>query len=675
MAEQFKLLFSPLKIGPMTIRNRIVSPAHGVIFEPGHGEMNDRIISYMVERAKGGVGMMIKSNYVTPSSWDSKGSWGGEVPVTGNGTFSRCNDDSLISEFARLATEVHRHGAKILSQLNAAGRQGAMDPSYRMPLWAPSALPCPVNRHIPKEMEVEDIQDYVEAFAHGARNMREAGWDGVELFSAQGYLLSEFLSPHVNRRTDEYGGSLENRMRFLLESLEAIRRDVGRDFVVGVRMNGDDYAPDGVTSEMAQQVAVRLADSGLVDYLNVSGMTYLSWPGWIADMTAPPGMFTHLAEIIKRSAPHMPVCVVSRIGDPVQAEKVLADGQADMVGMVRPLISDPELPKKAQQGDLEGIRYCTFCNQSCIQRLMTGRGVSCIHNPAVGHEAELGVGTLRPASTSKRVVVVGGGPAGMAAARVAAQRGHDVTLYERDTVLGGQNNLTAKIESRRNFAETTRWQEYQMYKAGVKVRLGREASADTVLADNPDAVVMATGSTPLRSGYSSHRPDVMALPGVGQENVLTVWGALKDPESVGPNVVLVDEDPHFAGLYTAEYLADQGRKVEVICPGVHPGRDIPLDFVTSVYQRILPKGIQITPNTLVKEIRGSEVVCYNKYTQEERRIGGVDTVVIAMGNKADNELYFALKGKTGELHAIGDCLAPRNLEAAIYDGERVGRML
>ena len=676
MSEQFKLLFSPLTIGPMTIRNRIVLAPHGFSSPSGYGDTVERLINYLAERAKGGVGMIIKSDYVLPRSWEHMGSWGGLLPLTDDGPLSTCNDDNLIPAYRRLAERVHQHGAKILVQLNAAGRQGAgrWTSSYGLPPWAPSPLPCPVNGQIPKEMEVEDIQDYVEAYAHGARNMREAGFDGVELFSAQGYLLSEFLSPHVNKRTDVYGGSLENRMRFLLDSLAAIRKEGGEEFVVGVRMNGDDYAPDGVTMDMGVQVALRLAESGMVDYLNISGMTYLSWPGWIAEMTSPPGLFTHLSGAIRRAAPGVPICVVGRIRDPAQGETILADGHADMVGMVRALLADPELPRKAQEGRLEDIRHCTYSNV-CLIRRFQGRGLGCLQNPAVGHEGELGMGTLKPAVKKKRVIVVGGGPGGMAAARVAAQRGLRVTLYEKGNELGGQNNLTSRIRTREYFGEITRWQSHELYKAGVEVRLETEATPKMVLEERPYAVVVATGSTPLRTGYSSHRPDVMELPGAEQENVLTVWDVFADRERVGQRVVLIDDDPHMAGIYTAEELAEWGREVEVVTPGVHPGRDIELNLVPSLYRRILPKGVVLSPNTLVKEIRGGEVVSYNRYTGEERRIEGVDTVVLAMGNRANNELYFALKGKVGELHAIGDCVAPRKVEDAIFDGERVGRML
>ena len=340
----------------------------------GYGDMLDRLTNYLVERAKGGVGMIIKSDYVLPRSWEHMGSWGGLLPLSDNGLFSTCNDDSLIPAYRRLAEGVHQHGGKILAQLNAAGRQGSggWTSSYGLPLWAPSPLPCPVNGQMPKEMEVEGIQDYVEAYAHGARNMREAGFDGVELFAAQGYLMSEFLSPHVNKRTDVYGGSLENQMRFLLESLAAIRKEAGEEFVVGVRMNGDDYAPDGVTIDMAVQVALRLAESGMVDYLNISGMTRFSWPGWIAEMTSPPGLFTRLSRTIKMAGPGVPICVVGRIRDPAQAERILEDGHADMVGIVRALIADPELPRKAQEGRLEDFRHCTYSN-SCLMRMFQGR--------------------------------------------------------------------------------------------------------------------------------------------------------------------------------------------------------------------------------------------------------------------------------------------------------------
>ena len=677
MPDNFPNLFSPLRIGGVTVRNRIVVPPHGVVFPPGQGNAVDRVIDYHVERAKGGAGLVIMSNYVLPELWRSALNWNGLMPPGDLGGMIVCNDPALVPAYARLAERVHDEGALIFSQLNAGGRQagGPGSLAARVPLWAPSALPCPETILIPKEMEAGDIASFVAAYAEGARTMREAGFDGVELFAAQGYLLSEFLSPHANQRTDRYGGSLENRMRFMVETLEAIRGEHGASLVLGVRMNGEDGVPGGLTLEDSQEVARRIAKAGLVDYLNISGLSYLDWPGWIADLNAPPAMFAGSAQRIKGAVPSLPVCVVGRIGDPALAEDILAKGQADLVGMARALISDPELPKKAQRGDLDDIRRCTYGNQSCIMSLIQGRGVGCVHNPAVGHEAVLGSGTLKLAATPRRIVVVGGGPAGMAAARVAAERGHQVTLYERDGELGGQNRMTARIASRKTYAETTRWLAHRLGRAGVDVQLGRAVSSGDILDAGADAVVIATGSTPRRTGYSSHRPHVARLPGVELPHVVTVWDVFSNEAEIGERVVLIDEDPHFAGIFSAEHLADLGRRVEVVTPGLHVGRTLEIGFVPHLYRRILPKGVVVTPDTIVTGIEVNAVTCETRYTGEALRIENVDTVVLAMGNETDDGLYRELKGRVPELHTVGDCVAPRNMADAIFDGERVGRLI
>ena len=677
MSESFPNLFSPLRIGSVTVRNRIVVPPHGVVFPPGQGSAVDRTIDYHVERAKGGAGLLVMSNYVVPEPWRQAMNWSGIMPPGDLGGMNVCNDPAVVPAYARLAASVHDEGALIFSQLNAGGRQdgGPGSIAARVPLWAPSALPCPKTLAIPKEMETDDIAAFVAAYVEGARTMREAGFDGVELFAAQGYLLSEFLSPHVNQRTDRYGGSLENRMRFMVETLEAVRSEHGAGFVLGVRMNGEDGAPGGLTIDDSQETARRLADAGLVDYLNISGLSYLDWPGWIADLNAPPAMFAGAAQRIKEAVPDLPVCVVGRIGDPALAENLLAKGQADLIGMARALISDPELPDKARRGDLNDIRRCTYGNQSCIMGLMQGRGMGCVQNPAVGHEAVLGSGTLKPAVPPRRIIVVGGGPAGMAAARVAAERGHQVTLYERDEELGGQNRMTARIASRKGYAETTRWLAHRLGRAGVNVQLGHAVTAADIRDAGTDAVVVATGSTPRRTGYSSHRPHIAALPGVEQAHVFTVWDVFYNEAAIGEHVVLIDEDPHFAGIFTAEHLADLGRRVDVVTPGVHAGRTLEIGFVPHLYRSIMPKGVSVAPDTFVTSIEADAVMCESRYTAEVSRINDVDTVVLAMGNEVQNSLYRELKGRVPELHTVGDCVAPRNLADAIFDGERVGRLI
>jgi len=365
----------------------------------------------------------------------------------------------------------------------------------------------------------------------------------------------------------------------------------------------------------------------------------------------------------------LPVFIALRINDPVVAEKIVADGQADMTVMVRALIADPELPKKAREGRLEEIRRCIACNQECRRGNRLG-AVACLQNAVVGHEKEWGVDTLTPAAKRKKVLVIGGGPGGMEAARVAALRGHRVTLYERKDALGGQINIEAKVPNREEMGNVVRFLRHEVERLGVQIRLGQAADAQTVLAEQPDAVVVATGS----------RPWVPGLPGCAGPNVVTVVDVLEGGAPAGQNVVAVDGGEAFwQCCATVEYLLGQGKRVEIITPVLHVGMELPGESIAGFYQRALSKEAVFTPSTRLKEIRheGGKctlVVC-NNYSKREWEITGVDTVVLATGSRAEDGLYRALKGRVTELYAVGDCYAPRKIPDAIRDGHTVGRTL
>ena len=650
MSEQFKYLFSPLKIGNVSVQNRIFNPAHGTMFSenqlPG-----ERLAYYHAERAKGGVGLIITEiTAVHPTArpmGDVLAGW----------------DKRLAVGYRRVADMVHEHGTKIFGQLWHCGRQGDSMHS-RLPLWSASPIPSPANREIPHEMSVKEIKEIVNCFATTATYFREAGFDGVELHGAHGYIITQFMSPWSNERTDEYGGSLENRLRFPLEIIDAVRQAVGSDFVVGIRVSGDEFVSGGLTLDDMKGIAPKLEATGKLNYISVSIGNYSSHYLMIADMAVPLGAAVYLAAGIKEVV-QLPVFTVLRIKDPVQAEKILADGQADMVGMCRALICDPELPKKAKEGRLDDIRYCISCNQECRTHFQ-GRAISCIQNPAVGFEKELGSGTVKPATNKKKVMVIGGGPAGMEAARVAALRGHDVELYEKDEKLGGQVNIAVKIPTRDEVSDIRRYLEIQMEKLGVNVRLNKEVTPELVKSINPDVVVVATGS----------RPFILPIPGANKDHVVNVWDVLEDKVEVGNYVVIVDGgDSFWPCLGTAEFLLDRGKRVEVISYLYYIGMSIPAQSLPTLYQRLHKKGVILTPQTSVKEILPNTLAVENVFTNEERRIEGVDTVVMATGNRASDELVKALEGKVKELHAVGDCVAPRKVQDAIREGNRIGRLI
>ncbi len=657
MPGDFRYLFSPLRVGPVTVPNRIVSTAHATAYNPT-GIPSDRFIAYQAEKAKNGCGMVITmgSSSVHPTSPASD--WGG---------VNNWSDD-VIPYFKRMADAVHQYDARLLAQISHRGRRGKRDVTW-LPTYAPSPVPEPVHRDIPHEIAEGDIEWLVDAFAQAARRLKEGGFDGVELSAAHGHLIDQFWSPLSNLRTDRFGGSLENRMRFGVMVLDRVRTMVGRDFVVGVRITGDELIEGGLGLEDMQQIAVRLVETGQVDYLNVIGAiaaTDLHQAMTVPSMYFPLGVYVPLAAAIRaavREVADVPVIAVGRIVHPVQAEEILAAGQADLVAMTRAMIADHEMPRKAREGRLDDIRVCMGANEGCIGRLYAGKPITCVQNPVIGREAELA--TIEPARTRKKVVVIGGGPAGLEAARVSALRGHRVILFEGTDRLGGQILIAARAPMRESYASSVDWLAAQVRKAGVDVRLGVIATEDTVLSERPEVVVVATGSVPSRP----------ALPGIDLPHVVTARDVLLERVDVRGRVIVLDDNAHQEGPSTAEFLADRGAEVEILSRLYIVGQDIDDTMRPHLYQRLLTKGVVLTPLTIVKAIEPGRLTVANVFSEQERVIEGVDYVVLAAGSRAAAGLWARLKGKVPELHAAGDCIAPRGLHDALLEGTRVARAI
>ena len=656
-------LFSPLRIGSVTVRNRIMQTAHVKLFAHD-GVDSQRNVDYQVARAKGGAGLLITGNRVVhPTS------------TTGFPRVAWAYLPEALEADRRLTEAVHQYDAVIFAQLNHFGLNASSDSADDLRvLWGPSAVKSPAYGETPKAMEHEDIQDVVEWWGRSAELSREGGFDGTEVHISHSYLLHQFLSPLYNKRTDEYGGSFENRLRFAREVIDEVRRRVGADWVVGVRISLTDFIPGALGIEDAIRVAQVLERAGGIDYVNVTAAGYHNIWRAIEPSDVPDGYLVGLSAQVK-AAVSLPVFTVGGIKEAALAEEIVATGRADMVAMTRAQIADPEFANKTREGREDEIVHCIRGNQGCIGRVFKGLPIACTVNPAAGREGRFG-GPLSPADSPARWLVAGGGPAGLKAAATLAERGHEVTLVEQAKELGGQVNLILRTPGREEFRWIVTDLERRLDRLGVDVRLHTEATPALVRELAPDGVVVATGALPSRTGFSSVNPLVETLPGVDQGNVLTAWDVLVGERPVGRRVVVLDDDGSRAVAGVCEVLLDGGSEVELVSRwnALFPTTVTTLDMA-HLYSRLFGKGLTYRLNTWANSIEGDRVVVFNLYTGAPETIEDVDTIVLAAGAKANDGLYLALKGQVENLHRIGDCVAPRKLDHAIYEGFVAGREL
>jgi mycofactocin system FadH/OYE family oxidoreductase 2 len=650
----FPYLFSPLKLGTVEVKNRISFQPHLTNLAIGNLP-SERQMYYWGERAKGGAGLIITEEMsVHPTDM----------------AYEKLIDvyhPEVIPGFKKITDYVHQFDSKIFAQLNHNGQQGDGSIS-RLPVWAPSPMPDVLFREIPKEMEPEDIEEVAEYFARCAIYVREGGFDGIELQFGHSSLARQFLSQLTNFRSDEYGGSLENRMRAPLKFIAAVRKAVGNDFTLGIRMCADEMIPGGLDLAQVQEICARFEASGLIDFMDLSIATFYNLYLVEGSMHTPLGYTIPLAAGIREKI-KLPVFCTGRINDPVMAEKVLAAGQADMIGMCRGLICDPYLPNKAREGRMEDIRYCIACNQGCIGRIGMNKLIGCVQNPAVGREKVWGEGTLTKAAVRKKVTIVGGGPGGMWAAKMAGRRGHDVTLYDKNETLGGQVLTAMKGAGRDEFGVIIRNEKEQVDKAGAKVLLGTAVTAEQVLAEKPDVVIVATGSVPKEH----------PVPGADGPAIHNVWQVLNNEVAdLGQNICLIDYDGHQRATATAEFLANQGKTVHMITASLFVGAELgPTQDLYLTRQRLLQKGVSFTPDIAVMEVAGEAgekiIKGFNVYSNAWAEWGPFDSVVLAMGQRVDDALYQSLKGNVPELYRVGDAVAPRKVDMAIWEGHKIGR--
>ncbi len=659
----YPLLGSPMKIGPKTARNRIWMTAHATLLVKDH-LFTDAHVAYYAARAKGGAAVItMEAMAAHPTTQPYKGK-------------AFAFDPRMVPEYRKLADAVHGHGTLLLSQPWHRGRQtGSV--TNGLPVWAPSAVPCGVYREMPHVMTGKDIAEIIAGYRLSARISREGGLDGVEVHGmSHGYLLNQFLSPATNHRTDAYGGSLEDRMRIVIEILEATREETGPDMIVGMRLNSDDGHEGGLGPDDWAEIAARFEATGMIDYISLSHGTYIN--RMLIYPTSPERHGFQLDATARvKSALKLPVVGVGRITRPDEAEGYLADGKCDFVGMARALISDPRWGAKAMSGEAKRIRPCVGANW-CMSTIFAQAPVGCIHNPAAGRELEIDEDNVAPAETPRRVAVVGGGPAGLRAAWTAARRGHAVTLLEARDALGGQVRFWEKAESRRELVAVADWLIDRLAEEDVCIRTG--IRADATVLDGFDAVVVATGSAGLKHGWTMLRPEKWngpPLPGAELPHVFSYTALLETEPDIGRRAVLFDTMGGRQGAVTAEYLARRGAEVTFVTQLGQPSPDLASSRDWGKVHGMLRKlGVRFMVDRELAEITEETVSVRDHYTGEVETLTGIDTVAMVVGNEARDALYHALVDRAGpDCHLIGDAMAPRRVSDAIREGEQVARRL
>jgi len=638
--RKLQRLFTPIRVGKLELKNRIIMPPM-IDRLATHGEPNDAVKDFYAARARGGVALIVLTPGIVDISMASPIQLG-------------IYDDSCIPGFRQFTDLIHSCGARIGIQLMHLGRQGGEIKRYK-PV-APSPIPLTPKDEVPRELTAGEVEGLVEKFAEAARRAREAGFDMVELHGCHGYLLSSFLSPLTNKRSDEYGGSVAKRARFVMEIVSLIKERVGQDFPVSVRMNGSDYMPGGTTVDMAQQTAKLLEEAG-ANMIGVSGGAYGSYPVIVPPYDQPRGSNVPLAAAIKEVV-KVPVAVAGRLDDPFIADDVLVSGKADVIAVARGLLADPELPNKAARGDFKGIRRCIACN-ICIDGDPTPVSpITCTVNPEAGREREM---VIAPAPRRKRVMIIGGGLSGLEAARVAAARGHQVTLYEENVDLGGQWLLASKPPHKQDHLLLLGYLVGQLDKLGVELKCGVRATAALVEEAGPDVVLVATGAKPL----------VPPIPGVDREEAVTAWDVLGG-KTVGRRVLVVGGG--LTGLETAEFLAGQGKEIVLVEMLKRIGADMGGTVRWHLMNRTKNLSIKTFVSTQIKEIRPNGVVVVSRNGVEETW-DDFDTIVLACGVKPKDELSKQVQGKAYEVHVIGDAAKARRGIEAIRSGSEMGRKI
>lgn len=665
-------LWEPVQIGPVSIRNRIAHGPSTLLFAQ-ENILSDRHIAYYAERAMGGTGLIITEEHAAYRS--------------GLGAFpDSCTafDPRAVPAFARLAQTLHEHGARGFVQLWGPGLEdsGTVMPERWQPVMAVSRSPSPGHNAIPMVMGIEQIAEVVRGHGASARNAEVAGLDGVEVHAAHGWLVKQFLSPLFNDRRDGYGGSLQGRMRLLTEILEEIHARAGA-LAVGVQLSVDEYVGElGITPEETLAQVQALAHSGLADYVNISTGSQYSRGYTIAAMEHPEALLADHGRAVKQVAgERMKVLVIDTVRTAAAAARLVAEEAADIVGMTRAHIADPFLVAKAMSGREAETIPCVGENE-CILRTRRARPVACLMNPTSGRERRWGTraSAVSPASRPLRIAIVGGGPAGLHVAGVLASRDHRIVLFEREEHLGGHLHLLAGLPGRERWQVGIDALAAAARRAGAELRVGVEAGVEDLAALAPDRVLCATGSTWDRTGVSFARADHSPIPGVESDRVLgadqAIRRALAQPGSLGARVVVVDETGEHLPLGIADLLSGQGAAVEIVTrhPQVGEAAISSLD-AGGALGRMRERAVEMWPGHLLSAIDGATVRVTEAWSQRDRAIENVDTVVLSMLRSPERRLLEQALSAGLKARALGDALTPRRTAEVIYEAEEVGREL
>ena len=647
-----KAIFTPLDIGPMRVKNRVFMAGHGKGLQRNN-KLTERYYAYQEERAKGDVGLIVTEILMID-----------ETAKLNQGSILITRDEH-IPQFAELARRMHAHDCRIVGQLLHPGYDRWNSDDGSMPqILAPSVLKNERRKLTSRAMSVAQIEETIASYAAAGRRLAEAGLDGVEVVGSHGYLPAQFLSDQTNLRQDDYGGSFEKRTRFLHDVGRAMRAAVGPDFAIGLRLSISDHGPDALSAETVIAACTALDADGVWDYFSVTD-------GASATLTASYDMIPSMGtEILRsrgaarrlKSQVNARVMVTGRMVDIATAAGVIENGDADMAGMVRPLISDPHLVRKAAEGRTEDIRGCISCNQACIGHIYKGAGIGCIQNPVTGRELQYS--QMPHADAPRDILVVGGGPGGMKAAAIAAQRGHRVTLAESASRLGGQANLAQLLPGRSEFGGVVTNLQRELELAQVRVLTNTRVDRAFVEDMAPAEVLLATGGR-------AHRPQIDQDGGL----VLDPWQVLAENADPGKSVVIADWTCDWVALGLAERFATEGRHVRVAVNGMTAGEQLFIYSRNYTLARVMSLGVEIVPYLRLYGISNDTVYLQNILTDEPVIWEGADSVVVCYGQDADDDLAAELQGVRSNVHMLGDCVQPRTAEEAILEGFRIGAAL